>query len=520
MASILAAIAWPYAGAGEVGTVNVTPLTKQTFTGFGVFMGYGVGYTMTYSLAHGGAAGVDALFDRTFAPDQLNCQYLRLNVDPRFQEGPDRGEIPPDDRALEEFTGQVTMARKAKARNPAVQLCFSVFRPPHWMRAGEETIAPGEGAKWWHAAGESDVARFWRDGARSANRLRDDRREDFAGYLSRFCQRFHALSGWWPDHLSLQNEPDLNSGTGADYSSCTYTPESYGATARAVVQRFVADGVPTRLIGPEFSYQAFGGADEEYYRRAHTAAGPPIAGRAVIATGAIHCYGDGFSAEWSATGQGPLWCTEYSFSGRGMANFDPDLPRSAAWFGAMVATRLQRGHISSFWWFNVCAKAGSPAMPEALLTTDGEGGSQAITRHGMTRTAFVLRQLATTIVPGSVILDTEFFWNAGGQTYDLGYPVTIFPAAMACRRPDGRHVVLFANPTLSAHRDTINLQVPALAHAGEQRWSVRLTDATHSDADAGTLTFTNGFARDGFHVPPQAVVTLLEPGAAATAPSR
>jgi O-glycosyl hydrolase len=508
---IMLALAVTVADAGDVGTVNVKPVAKQTFSGFGAFMGYGVGYNVNYSLTHGGTAGVDALFDRAFATDQLNLQYLRLNIDPRFQEGAAREEIAVDDRALEAFTSQVTMAQKAKARNAAVKLCFSVFRPPHWMRVGNETINQGEGAAWWHAAGVTDVSQFWRDATRSANRLREDQRDAFALYLSQFCQRFHALSGYWPDYLAVQNEPDLNSGTGVDYSSCTYTPENYGAVSRIVKQRFITDGVPTRLMGPEFSYQAFGGADQEYYRRMFIAAGAAIAGQPIIDVGAIHCYGDGFSAQWTEMSQGTLWGTEYSFSGRGMTNFNPDLPRSAAWFGAIVATRLQRGHISSLWWFNLMEKAGSPSLPESLLTTDGDGGSHIITTHALTRTACVLRQLATTIIPGSVVQDTEFFWNGGSETYDVGYSATIYPAAVACKRPDGRHVLVFVNPTLQTFTNVINLQVPALSTAGVQTWTRRLTDATHGDTADGTVSFTNGYAKNGFSVPPQSVITLLEP---------
>jgi len=395
--------------AGDAGTINLSATPKQTFTGFGCFMGYGAGYNVNYSLAHGGGAGVDALFDRAFGSGQLNLQYLRLNIDPRFKEDGALNEIAYDNRALEEFTSQATMAQKAKARNPAVQLCFSVFRPPHWMRVGEETISNGQGHDWWHAPGVTDVTQFWRDATRTPNRLRDDKREAFVDYLSQFCQRFHALSGHWPDYLALQNEPDITSGTGASYSSCTYSPEAYGAVARLVKQRFITDGVPTKLMAPEFSYQGFGGADQEYYKRTFIAAGAPIGGQPVIAVGAIHCYGDGFDAVWNEKSQGVLWSTEYSFSGRGMTNFDPDLPRSAAWLGATFATRMQRGHLSSFWWFTLMEKAGTAGMPEALLTTDGEGGSHIITTHALTRTAYVMRQLATTVVPGSVVQDTEFF---------------------------------------------------------------------------------------------------------------
>jgi len=500
--------------AGDAGTINLTATPKQTFTGFGCFMGYGAGYNVNYSLAHGGGAGVDALFDRAFGSGQLNLQYLRLNIDPRFKEDGARNEIAYDNRALEEFTSQATMAQKAKARNPAVQLCFSVFRPPHWMRVGEETISNGQGHDWWHAPGVTDVTQFWRDATRTPNRLRDDKREAFVDYLSQFCQRFHALSGHWPDYLALQNEPDITSGTGASYSSCTYSPEAYGAVARLVKQRFITDGVPTKLMAPEFSYQGFGGADQEYYKRTFIAAGAPIGGQPVIAVGAIHCYGDGFDAVWNEKSQGVLWSTEYSFSGRGMTNFDPDLPRSAAWLGATFATRMQRGHLSSFWWFTLMEKAGTAGMPEALLTTDGEGGSHIITTHALTRTAYVMRQLATTVVPGSVVQDTEFFWNAGGETYDFGYSATIYPATVAFKRPDGRRVLVFANPTLKTFTDAINLQIPALSAAGTQAWTKRITDATHGDAADGTLSFVNGYAKNGLTVPAQSVITLLEPASA------
>ncbi len=512
--SVAFVVAAGSAYAGDAGTINVNATPKQTFTGFGCFLGYGAGYNVNYSLGHGGGSGVDALFDRAFASAQLNLQYLRLNIDPRFKEDGARNEIPYDNRALEEFTSQVTMAQKAKAINPGVKLCFSVFRPPHWMRVGEETITNGQGHDWWHAPGVTDVTQFWRDPTRTTNRLRDDKRDALADYLSQFCQRFHTLSGHWPDYLALQNEPDITSGTGVSYSSCTYTPEAYGAVARVVKQRFISDGVPTKLMAPEFSYQGFGGADQEYYKRTFIAAGAPISGQPVIDVGAIHCYGDGFDALWNEKSQGPLWSTEYSFSGRGVTNFDPDLPRSAAWLGAIFATRMQRGHISSFWWFTLMEKAGSASMPEALLTTDGEGGSHIITSHALTRTAYVMRQLATTVVPGSVVQDTEFFWNAGGETYDFGYSATIYPATVAFKRPDGRRVLVFANPTLTTFSDAINLQIPALSAAGTQAWTKRITDASHGDAADGTQSFVNGYAKTGLTVPAQSVITLLEPASA------
>jgi hypothetical protein len=120
------------------------------------------------------------------------------------------------------------------------------------------------------------------------------------------------------------------------------------------------------------------------------------------------------------------------------------------------------------------------------------------------------------------VQDTEFFWNAGGETYDLGYSATIYPAVAAFRRPDGRRVLIFANPTLKTFTDAINLQIPALSAAGTQAWSKRITDATRGDAADGTLSFVNGYAKGGFTVPPQSVITLLEPaspGGDATPPA-
>jgi O-glycosyl hydrolase len=530
-------------------SIVVYPQDRQIFRGFGGFAGKGVGWNVNYSQSGSptNQAVVSDLHDKLYA--DMDLRFLRLNLDTRFFETFDanRAQKPDyDNAALNDLTSQIDMAYWAKQRNQNIAVAYSVWRPPHFMRQGNQGIVVEGGTghngfHWWFTGGEAQrpatLDGFWTDRTLTNNRLADAdaTKTAFANYLVAFCQRYRQLyaaksggPGLYPEYLAIQNEPDIDPTTEVGYDGCTYTPEDYAAIAIRVRAAFDAAGITTKLFGPEFSYPSgtndvnyVNNVFSNYYKRFMAAAG------SAVEFGAVHSYEFGtVDAEWVNNGDGfdyrgkEMWHTEFSFSSKGNTDFHPNLTRTSSLYGKMVAARIRKLFASTFWVYSLALPENDNRLDEALMLHNGNAGNNVrMTSLQLTKSYYALKQMANAITPGSYVQNMAFNWNSGGE-FDAGATNvggTMYPDAAALKRPDGRHVILVANPrpTQAISGANLAITIAALSAAGTQEWEVRITDDTRDGAVVSTCTFVNGVADPAdILIPARSVVTFLEPATA------
>lgn len=190
---------------------------------------------------------------------------------------------------------------RALAAKGNVRVIASVWTPPVWMKQNPD-----------------DSLAVFCDG-QCGGTLDPALREELAEYLAAYVIRLRDDAGIELFALSVQNELIFAN----PFESCVYTAEEYAETLKVVGARFAAEGLTTRLFGPEHmgSYDwntttnLFGALLDD-----------PDAAQYLDAY-AVHGYLDGVSAEdidpagWtaihervSAAGK-PLWMTETSDGG-------------------------------------------------------------------------------------------------------------------------------------------------------------------------------------------------------------
>ncbi len=239
------------------------------------------------------------------------------------------------------------MAERAKQRGEPLKLIATVWSPPPWMKVNRQVWGTN----------------------RQRNRLADgadgqpDYREEFAEYCLAYVKLVKQHTGVDVYALSVQNEPHF----AQRYQSSVYTPDELAELIRIVGRRFAAEGIETRLFGPEDV------SDVERITAYVRAIGARPASREQLDILAVHGYGqDGddpnreATAQWRATRDlarryhKPLWMTETS----GYAD---------DWDGAIqlaesIHAALTEGDVSAWVWWSL-----SEAKPTRFaLTVDGE----------------------------------------------------------------------------------------------------------------------------------------------------
>jgi glucuronoarabinoxylan endo-1,4-beta-xylanase len=144
---------------------------------------------------------------------------------------PDYGTIEPRNNVFDfdHDEGQIWLMKEAK-RHGVARFISTAFSPPAWMKINNSTVDDGDPP-------EPD-----------RNRLRRDRRDDYAEYLARYVREYRERFGIELYAISPANEPEVS----AAYQSCTWS----AADLRDFIRDFLrpalaAERVSVRLIAPE-----------------------------------------------------------------------------------------------------------------------------------------------------------------------------------------------------------------------------------------------------------------------------
>lgn len=172
---------------------------------------------------------LDLLFSRTGG---AGLSIMRNQINSKSAEiDPDYGTIEPskDTFDFDHDEAQIWLMKEAKHRGVATFIS-TAFSPPAWMKVNNNSID------------DSDPPKPER------NRLRRDKRDDYAAYLARYVREYRERFGIELYAISPANEPDIS----AAYQSCLWSAEDLRDFLRDFLKPALADqGVSTRLIAPE-----------------------------------------------------------------------------------------------------------------------------------------------------------------------------------------------------------------------------------------------------------------------------
>jgi glucuronoarabinoxylan endo-1,4-beta-xylanase len=172
---------------------------------------------------------LDLLFSRTIG---AGLTIIRNQINSRTAESdPDYGTIEPRKGSFDfdHDKAQIWLMQEAKHRG-VTTFISTAFSPPAWMKINNDTMDNSESPK------------------PDRNRLRRDRRDDYAAYLARYIREYRDRFGIEFYAVSPANEPDVS----AAYQSCVWSAEDLRDFIRDDLKPALADQrVSIRLIAPE-----------------------------------------------------------------------------------------------------------------------------------------------------------------------------------------------------------------------------------------------------------------------------
>jgi O-glycosyl hydrolase len=203
------------------------------------------------------------------------------------------------------------------------RLLATVWTPPIWMKGLEEFHGTFLGNPVRRRPSNDDLNQYcsWCGGAggclQVGGRLKPEYNAEFAEYLVAYVRKVKEETGVDVWGINIQNEPYFPN----PFESCVVIPEEYADILKTVGERFAAEGITTRLFGPEHMGEVSWGVNNEYIREILE----DEAVKPFLSFYAVHSYVDGVapdygSAEgWTAlydkivrTHGRDLWMTETS----------------------------------------------------------------------------------------------------------------------------------------------------------------------------------------------------------------
>lgn len=265
-----------------VATVPAATVAIDVTQTFQTIEGFGGQHIRTHKIKDGPFT-VDAPMGGTY--DSI-VSDLGLNVHRHF--------IPKD--AYPEGPGQplgsigdlLDVMRELKSRG-VVRFIPAVLSPAAWMKTNESYIQGGT--------------------------LLPAMYDEFARFCAEYCKLMEAELGVYPYAFSIQNELAFVE----PYGSCVYTPEEFHEVLRVVGEKFVSEGIPTRMYGPECmgTYMRSDGV-----RNYMAPLRSDMTTASYLSSLAVHGYKDGIAIDygsapgWSAIREEarvfgiPVWMTE------------------------------------------------------------------------------------------------------------------------------------------------------------------------------------------------------------------
>jgi glucuronoarabinoxylan endo-1,4-beta-xylanase len=266
---------------------------------------------------------------------------------------------------------------KVYALNPReMTVIASVWTPPGWMKTNHQ------------AAGGN---------------LQKDKIPFYAEYLAQWVLFMKNVEHTPVYAVSIQNELVFSE----PYDSCTYTPDLYRETVLTTAQAFRANGLNTKIFGPEHMTWDTAG-DLKFVK---PILDDPL-GRSIFAAVATHGYVDGIKAAGSAQESAALWNalkplrvpwwmsetsgTQPDFFGEGVDQQGNPNP-GAFDLATQIHNALTYGNASA--WVYWCLSG------HAKSATDGAAGEALMNGDAPTKKYFVSKQYYHFIRPGALRVD-------------------------------------------------------------------------------------------------------------------
>jgi len=232
------------------------------------------------------------------------------------------------------------------------RLIATVWTPPVWMKGLDEFY----GTLWDNPVrrrpsnAELNANCAWCGGAAGCQQvggwLKPEYYSEFAEYLVTYVKKVKEQTGVDVWAINIQNEPYFAN----PFESCVVIPSEYADILKTVGERFAAEGLTTRLFGPEHMGEVTWGVNTEYIKEILE----DETVKPYLSFYAVHSYVDGVapdygSAEgWSAlydkvvkTHGKELWMTETS-------DFDKQGYDLAISMAKSLYLGLKFGHISGW----------------------------------------------------------------------------------------------------------------------------------------------------------------------------
>jgi len=232
------------------------------------------------------------------------------------------------------------------------KLLATVWTPPIWMKGLEEF----HGTLWDNPVrrrpSDSDLDQncAWCGGADGCEQvggwLKIEYYDEFAEYLVAYVKKVKEQTGVDVWGINIQNEPYFAN----PFESCVVIPEEYAEILKTVGERFAAEGINTRLFGPEHMGEITWGVNNEYMKEILD----DETVKPFLSFYAVHSYVDGVATDYgSAEGwtalyekivkihDKELWMTETS-------DFDKQGYDLAFSMAKSLYLGLKFGHISGW----------------------------------------------------------------------------------------------------------------------------------------------------------------------------
>jgi O-glycosyl hydrolase len=273
----------------------------QTIQGFG---GFGAKKVWWDSPPHYDQAYLNQVIDTlgcTFIRTQIywDAEPVNDNDDPmvidwskfKFETNTDNGK-------------QFNFIRDAGLRG--AKILATVWTPPIWMKGLEEFHGTLWGNSVRRRPSDSDLDKncSWCGGSAGCLQvggwLKPDYYQEFAEYLVAYVKKVKETTGVDIWAINIQNEPYFPN----PFESCVVIPSEYADILKTVGERFVQEGISTRLFGPEHMGEVSWGINNEYIKEIlEDASVNPY-----LSFFAVHSYVDGVAPDYgSAEGWDALY---------------------------------------------------------------------------------------------------------------------------------------------------------------------------------------------------------------------
>jgi glucuronoarabinoxylan endo-1,4-beta-xylanase len=311
--------------------------TRQSIDGFGVSFAKQA-HLLLLCAEPGRTQILDLLFSRTsgagfsIVRNQINSKSAELD--------PDYGTIEPQNNTFDfdHDKAQIWLMREAKHRG-VITLISSAFSPPAWMKINNNAVDESHPPK------------------PERNRLRRERRNDYAEYLARYVREYRERFDIDLYAISPANEPEIS----AAYQSCTWDAADLRDFIRDFLKPALAQQhVSIRLIAPE----TLAWSEKEY---AVPIENDPEA-NAMIQIIGMHNYNldpatnepavtAGATAQTKALNK-RLWLTEIST----IEDDDPSMQNALIWAKTIHKHMVLAETNAWLWWWGVIAEASGASF--------------------------------------------------------------------------------------------------------------------------------------------------------------